>query len=129
MVKGVLITTWVNRVLMLLTFGLFLYGFLFKEELLLFWSLMLSIVLGAFQFLAGINLSFITEEKWLRGIRFYIKMVLLYFLVGMIFGFSSDYIPFKTDVLEYLFFMIPIILAFFFTYIVEQVYKLEKQKV
>ncbi|SNR16758.1 hypothetical protein [Tenacibaculum jejuense] len=130
--KTIVITTWLNRVFMLLIFGSLLIGLFFSLFEYAVWSLVLAIPLGIFQVIAGINLYYVIKEedqKSYKRINYYTNSVGIYFLVCFILYFTAESIPFNIDFLGYILTAIPIILALFFTYLIECLYKLEKQEI
>ncbi len=128
--KTILWTTWLNRIIMLLTFSSLSIGLLSTHYEYGIYSLMLAIPLGIFQFFGAVNLCYVIRDKDVKSykrINRYTNSVGLYFLTCFILYFVvfflEEFIPFNLDYIGYTLVVIPIILAFFFTYIMESMYR------
>ncbi len=126
----ILIIAWLNRVVMLLFVSLILIGFTLIREY-FFYALMLAIFLGFFQIIAALILSPLIAEKDtvnLKKLNRYTNLVGLYIVICFVLYLVAESIPFNIDFLGYVLVLIPIILSLFFTYITEQIYKINKNE-
>ncbi len=130
MEKTILIITWLNRLVMLLFVSLILIGFTLIREY-FFYAAMLAIFLGAFQIIAALIISPLIVKKDtvnLKKLNRYTNSVGIYIVICFVLYFVAESIPFKIDFLGYVLVLIPIILSLFFTYITEQIYKINKNE-
>jgi len=118
---NILIMTWINRVLMI--------SFLISILLLVvdlnnfFYAMYLSFAVGCFQvFSLLITLFYQNRIKVLKLILIYVISIILYFFSVFLFFEFERHIPIK-DIVFIIFWIIPVLLSIFWTYILESINK------
>lgn len=127
--KTISILTWLNRVIMLFFLSLILIGILISEYF--FYALLLAVLLGVFQIIAALVLSPLIVKKDavnFKKLNLYTKSVGIYFVICFVLYFMAEFIPYKINFIGYILMLLPIILSLFFTYTVEQIYKINYKR-
>lgn len=127
--KTILIITWLNRVIMLFFLSLILIGILISEYF--FYALLLAVLLGVFQIIAALVLSPLIVKKDVvnfKKLNLYTNSVGIYFVICFVLYFMGEFIPYKINFIGYILMLLPIILSLFFTYTVEQIYKINYKR-
>ena len=114
------IITWVNRILII---PFLISLLLFVDSTYLFYPMYIAFVLGCFQFFSSlITLFYHRKIKLFNLILIYVFLVVLYFFCVFLFFEFERHIPIK-EIILIIFWIVPILLSLFWTYILESLNK------